>query len=148
MAPGDSGDGIVNGVARRGLFAGPRAPRRMRYWFSLLLVALATGGLSGVPALLAKQKAPQVKTISGIVTDEKGNAIEGAMLEMKDLQTGKVLDIYSQNGGQYQFSDLRFDHDYDIQATYKDIGSEVRQVSSFDTRERLTMNFVIPKSKK
>lgn len=150
MALGDPGDEIRNGVAGcgRGHRMSPRVARPAGRWISRLFVLLATVALSGAPALVAKQKTPQVKTISGIVTDEAGNAIQGAMLEMKDLQTGKVLDIYSQDGGQYQFSDLRFDHDYDIQATFKDVSSEVRQVSSFDTRARLTMNFVIPKSNK
>jgi hypothetical protein len=95
----------------------------------------------------AKQKGPTVKTVSGVVIDDAENFIQGAMIELKDLQTGKVLDIYSQAGGQYQFTDLRFDHDYTVQATYNDVSSEVRQVSSIDTRARLTLNLVIPKTK-
>ena len=61
--------------------------------------------------------------------DEAENTIQGATIELTDIQTGKVLDIYSQEGGQYQLSDLRFDHDYTVKATYKGLSSEVRRIS-------------------
>ena len=35
--------------------------------------------------------------------DEAENTIQGATIELTDLQTEKVLDIYSQEAGQYQF---------------------------------------------
>src|SRR5581483_5414652 len=62
----------------------------------------------------------------------------------KDLQTGKSYSTYSQTDGTYHYSDLQPNHDYEIQAVYKGVASEVRQVSSFDTRMRLTVNLTIP----
>ena len=121
------------------------AAQRARGILPLALAILACV-LAAVPAP-AKQKGPVSKTVSGVVTDDAENFIQGAMIELKDLQSGKVLDIYSQANGQYQFTDLRFDHDYTVQATYHDISSEVRQVSSIDTRARLTLNLVISKTK-
>jgi hypothetical protein len=106
----------------------------------ILLLGAVTG--------LAKDKTPQSKTVSGVVTDETDNFIQGATIELKDLQSGKVLDIYSQEGGQYQFTDLRFDHDYTVQATYKDESSEVRQISSIDLRARLVVNLALLKPNK
>ena len=75
--------------------------------------------LLGAGTGLAKDKTPTTRTVSGVVMDEAENPIQGAMIELTDLQTKKVLDIYSQEGGQYQFTDLRFDHDYTVKATYK-----------------------------
>jgi hypothetical protein len=109
-----------------------------------VLLLLLLGATPGLP----KQKGPVSKTVSGVVSDEGGNFIKGAMVELKDLQSGKVLDNYSQEGGQYQFTDLRFDHDYTVQATFNDVSSEVRQVSSIDTRFRLTLNLTIPRTNK
>lgn len=115
-----------------------------------VLTLMLVGGflLLGVAAGLSKEKKPQSKTVSGVVIDAKENFIQGAAIELKDLQTGKVLDIYSQEEGQYQFTDLRFDHDYTVQAMYKGSYSEVRQVSSFDTRDRLVLNLTIPEPSK
>ena len=106
---------------------------------ALLGTVLAWVAVTG----LAK-KTPPSKTVSGAVFDEAGNIIVGATVELTDRQSGKVLDIYSQQGGQYQFTDLRFDHDYTLKAMYKSGSSELRQVSSLDTRTRPVMNLTIP----
>jgi hypothetical protein len=98
-------------------------------------------------AVLAKEKKLQTKSVSGVVFNEAENTIEGAMVELADAQTGKVLDIYSQQGGTYQFTDLSFDHDYTVKATFKGISSEVRHVSSVDLRARLVLNLTIPETK-
>lgn len=99
------------------------------------------------PEGFAKEKKPPTKTVSGVVMDEAGNGIEGATVELTDLQTKKVLEIYSQEGGQYQYADLMPSHDYTVKATFKGSSSEVRQVSSVDTRSRLVLNLTIPAAK-
>ncbi len=103
---------------------------------------LFTGTMTG----LAKDKTPQTRVVSGQVMDGADNGIVGASVELKDLQTGKVLDIYSQDGGRYQFAGLRFDHDYTVQANYKGLYSESRQVSSLETRTPLVLNLTIAKT--
>lgn len=96
------------------------------------------------PSLEAKKKEPLTKTVSGRVQDQAENGIDGAMVTIKDLQTGKAYSTYSQADGEYHYSDLKPNHDYEIQAAHKGISSEVRQVSSFDTRMRVTINLTIP----
>jgi hypothetical protein len=105
---------------------------------------LAVAWLLHAPGLAAKQKAPTTKTVSGLVTDKAGNGISGATVTLKDLQTGKTVAIYTGANGQYQFSDLDPHHDYQIQAGFKGVGSEARQVNSVDTRMKLVMNLTIP----
>ena len=101
--------------------------------------------LWGAVTGLAKDRQPTTRTITGTVFDDAGNTLQGAAIELTDVQTGKVLDIYSQEAGQYRMSDLRFDHDYTLKAMFKNSTSEVRQVSSFDTRSRPVVNLTIPK---
>ena len=121
-----------------------RAPKLTAFTLMLLGGVLLLGAVTG----LAKEKKPQTRTVSGVVFDETENPIQGATVELTDLQAGKVLDIYSQEGGQYQFTDLRFDHDYTVKAMYKGSSSEARRVSMFETRTRLILNLTIPKPKK
>ncbi len=97
---------------------------------------------------LAKEKKPQSKTVTGVVMDEADNFIQGATVELTDLQTQKVADIYSQEGGHYQFTDLRLYHDYTVKATYKALSSEARQVSSLDMRTRPVLNLTLHKPNK
>lgn len=127
---------------------GARAGRHCgKEWRSLLCKALTAAFvllvISGLN-LEAKKKEPTTKTVSGRVLDPSENGIDGATVTIKDLQTGKSYSTYSQTDGTYHYSDLQPNHDYEIQAVYKGVASEVRQVSSFDTRMRLTVNLTIP----
>jgi hypothetical protein len=91
-----------------------------------------------------KNKAPTTKTVTGQVQDPEEKTLEGAEVTLKDLQTGKALAIYADANGQYQFTDLNPHHDYEIQAKFKGIASETRQVTSFDTRWKVVINLTIP----
>jgi hypothetical protein len=125
------------------------SPAKLKLGTQLLrfvpLVLMFCGALaSGVVAGLAKEKKPPSKTVTGVVFDNANNTIDGATVELRDMQSGQVLDIYSQGGGQYQFTDLSLSHDYKIKAMYKGKSSEERQISSIDTRTRPVMNLTIP----
>ena len=123
-------------------------PRPLSEMTALTLLLLGGILLWGTVTALAKEKAPQTRTVRGVTMDEANNLIQGAVVELTDLQTKKVVDVYSQEGGQYQFTDLRFDHDYTVQARYKNLSSEVRQVSSLDTRTPLVLNLTLHKPSK
>lgn len=122
--------------------------RRAPKLAALTLILLGGAFLLAPSAAFAKDKVPTSRTVRGVVIDEADNFIPGAMIELTDLQTKKVLDIYSQQDGRYQFTDLRFDHDYTIKATFKGTSSESRQISSIDTRWVMDVNLTIPKSNK
>lgn len=118
--------------------------RRFYWGFCVLCGALGLALLLDASGLAAKQKAPATKTVSGMVADKTENGIGGAEVTLKDLQTGKTMAIYADAKGQYHFSDLDPHHDYAIQARFKGVASETRQVSSFDTRSKVVINLSIP----
>jgi len=118
--------------------------RRFSWGARLLCGVLAMAWLLHASGLAAKkQKGPTTKTVSGVVMDKAENAIGGAEVTLKDLQTRKTVAIYAEPNGQYQFADLDPHHDYEIQAKVKGGASETRQVSSFDTRWKLVINLTI-----
>ncbi len=113
-----------------------------------LVVAIVVCALAAPPVLLAgKKKVKPPRTVMGIVHNDSEAPIVGAVVEMTDVQTGKKSVMYSQDGGHYQFSGLKADHDYKVQATYKGIASDVRTASSFDTRNTIRLNLQIPPPK-
>jgi hypothetical protein len=113
-----------------------------------LVVAVVLCTLAAPPVLLAgKKKVKPPRTVMGIVHNDSEAPIIGAVVEMTDVQTGKKSVMYSQDGGHYQFSGLKADHDYKVQATYKGIASDVRTASSFDTRNTIRLNLQIPPPK-
>lgn len=107
-----------------------------------LVFALALAFL--VSSVFGKQKKVTSKTVSGVVLDQAENGIDGATVTLKDLYTGKTIAVYTRDGGHYQFSDLKFNHDYEIHADSKGVKSETRQVSSVDPRARIVLNLKIP----
>jgi hypothetical protein len=120
------------------------SPRRFCWGVRVLCGVLAVAWLLHAPGLAAKEKAPTTKTVSGLVTDKAENGINGATVTLKDLQTGKSVAIYADANGHYRFSDLDPHHDYEIQANFKGVASETRQVSSVDTRMKLVIYLTIP----
>ncbi len=149
MGPGDmsirnlKGSALVRPhPARRGLRNS--ALQRM----ALILVLLGGVLLLGPVVSFGKDHTPTTRTISGVVTDDADNTLQGATIELTDVQTGKVLDIYSQADGKYLYTDLRFDHDYTVKAMYKGSSSEVRRISILETRWTLVLNLTVPQPKK
>jgi hypothetical protein len=104
---------------------------------------LALLSLAGARLVVAKQKAPTTKTVSGMVMDKATNGIGGAEVTLKDKETGTSTAIYAESNGAYKFSDLDPHHDYEIQAKFQGMTSETRQINSFDTRLRLVINLTL-----
>src|SRR5208282_5638951 len=98
------GDMICRNLLRKALPNGnPRREESRRPSPKLAALTLMfLGGilLMGASAGWAKDKVPTSRTVSGMVMDAAENPIQGAAIELTDLQTKKVLDIYSQQGGQ------------------------------------------------
>jgi len=112
----------------------------------MLAAAVAVALLVVWPAA-AKEKKPVTRTITGSVLDPAENGIAGASVELTDLRTGKKVAIYSQQGGRYEFADLKPDDDYQVQASYKNQPSEVRKVTSLIREMRVVIYLHIPPPK-
>ena len=94
-----------------------------------------------LPRSSAKEKKPVTKTIAGAVVDGADNPIAGAAVELSDVQDNKKTAKYSQKDGKYQFTDLDPKHDYEVQASFKGMSSELRRVSTLDDRHLVVVNF-------
>jgi hypothetical protein len=96
---------------------------------------------------------PQVKEdtsqriIEGVVLDADKNPVPRAVLQLKDLRTLQVRSFVSQVDGKYRFTGLRLDTDYEVKATLADLSSEVKRVSSYDSRNTVTVNFTLAAKK-
>jgi hypothetical protein len=149
MGHGDLDFRDLNRSAAPGNVPAKRASHRRGLGLAALTLMLTAGVLFlGAATGAAKDKQPTTRIVSGTVYDDAQNTILGATIELKDSQTGKVLDIYSQESGEYQYSGLRFDHDYTIKAMFKGSSSEVRRISMFDTRWHMVLNLTVPKQAK
>lgn len=91
-----------------------------------------------------KEKPPKpsnARTISGMVKDEKDNPISGAIVQIKDMKTSKVVDFATKADGKFIFRDLHMDIDYELDAKHDGITSPVKKVSIYDTRHDIVLMF-------
>ena len=118
------------------------APRTASAAFlcACLLIAVSA------PVLEGKEQKPS-RTVAGVVTDESDNPITGAVVVLTDLQTGKKSATYTGADGAYQYAGLEVTRDYEVQASYKGLSSQLRKVSIVDPRARVTINLRIPPPK-
>lgn len=79
------------------------------------------------------EKALTTRTVSGQVTDQTGQVLEGALVTLTDNKTNEKTSFFTKKDGRYKFEDLSFHNDYEVQARYKDWSSEPRKLSQYDT---------------
>ncbi|HEX3683789.1 MAG TPA: carboxypeptidase-like regulatory domain-containing protein [Bryobacteraceae bacterium] len=84
------------------------------------------------PMIEKKQKAPTSRTVTGKVVDDTGQPLEGALVTLTDGKTHAKTTAITKKDGRYNFEDLSFTIDYEVQARYKDSLSPVRKLSQYD----------------
>jgi hypothetical protein len=84
------------------------------------------------PLIGKKQKAPTSRSLSGKVVDETGQPLEGALVTLTDNKTHIKTTAITKKDGRYNFDELSFNNDYELQARYKNSDSTPRKLSQYD----------------
>ncbi len=116
-----------------------------------LFVLLAAAGLALTLALLtsaqdAKREA-QLRTVHGIVTDKSESPIPSGVVFLKNTRSNAVRSYIADDQGNYRFSGLDPNTDYEIHAEKDGATSPTRTVSSFDSKKDIVVNLKIDKKK-
>ncbi len=111
---------------------------------ALLIVLAMTLSLATSSAFgQKKEKVPAEKTVTGIVTDVNGNAVPGAVVQLKNMKTLQVKSFIAKEKGDYYFHGLSVDVDYQLLAQANGKESPTRTISTFDNHMTLTINFQV-----
>ena len=108
---------------------------------------------SGKPSVILENhekppKGSNARTITGLVKDEHDNPVRGAIVQLKDMKTSKVVDFATKEDGKFSFRDLHMDYDYELIAKHDGLTSPVKKVSIYDTRKDVILTFKLePPSK-
>ena len=86
-------------------------------------------------------KPSKQRTIQGIVKDQADNPAPGAIVQLKDLRTSKVVDFATKDDGKFAFRELRLDVNYELVARRGDLETPVKKVTIYDTRNQVILNF-------
>jgi hypothetical protein len=89
------------------------------------------------------------RTIQGFVKDQADNPLAGAIVQLKDTKTSKIIDFATKDDGRFAFRDLSMEINYELLAKRGDLATPVRKVSIYDTRKDVIINFTLePPTKK
>jgi hypothetical protein len=95
-----------------------------------------------------KREAASERTVQGTVADPDGKFINGAVVQLKDGRSLQVRSFITQQNGEYHFSNLKVDNDYQLKADFNGMTSGWKTLSVFDSRKVPVINLKLEKPEK
>jgi hypothetical protein len=109
--------------------------------FSLLFLFVFAG------ASQDSKKETQLRTVRGVVTDKSENPLPNSVVFLKNLRTNAVRSNFADSEGNYRFSGLDPNADYEVHAELEGAKSPARNVSYLDSRREMVINLKIDRKK-
>lgn len=109
----------------------------------LVLLAMAFAVSAGAQA----KHEGNLKTVRGVVLDKSDNAVSSAVVFLKNARSNQVKSYIADSQGNYRFTGLDPNADYEIHAEKEGEKSQTRNVSSFDTRLDIVLNLKLEHKK-
>jgi carboxypeptidase family protein len=118
--------------------------------FGLALLLIATLSIAGTPQDKDKEAAKHeasLKTVRGLITDKAESPIPASVVFLKNTRSNAIRSYISDDSGNYRFSGLDPNVDYEIHAEKDGAKSQTRTISSFDSKKDIILNLKIDKKK-
>jgi hypothetical protein len=113
----------------------------------LFSMALTLVLLAGIAAAQDARHEAQLRTVRGVVMDKSDSPIPSSVVFLKNTRSNAVRSYISDDQGNYRFSGLDPNADYEIHAEKDGASSSTRTVSSFDSKKEIVLNLKIEKKK-
>ncbi len=117
---------------------------RMRVLGVLLLLC---AGFAAAQNSKNEKNETHLRTVSGVVMDKSENPLPGSVVFLKNLRTNAVSSRFADKDGNYKFTGLDPNVDYEVHAELENEKSASRTMSSLDSRKEMTLNLKIDKKK-
>jgi hypothetical protein len=112
----------------------------------LLIATLSVAAGAQQDKEAAKHEA-SLKTVRGLVTDKSESPIPAGVVFLKNTRSNAIRSYISDDAGNYRFSGLDPNIDYEIHAEKDGAKSQTRTISSFDSKKEIVLNLKIDKKK-
>ncbi len=93
--------------------------------------------------LVARDQPNATRTLQGEVMKDTEAPLSGAVVYLKNTRTMAVRSVISDGKGNYRFSSLSPNIDYEVYAEYNGAKSDKKTLSTFDSRSTVTINLKI-----
>ncbi|MBZ5645392.1 MAG: carboxypeptidase-like regulatory domain-containing protein [Acidobacteriia bacterium] len=111
---------------------------------TVVVMAMAAGMLY---AQGSKGKDSELRTVRGTVIDKDEAPVDSAVVYLKNLHTQDIVTHLSAGDGQFRFSGLDLNVDYEIHAEKEAWASSSRSISNFDTRKEFVLTLKLDRKK-
>jgi hypothetical protein len=109
--------------------------------FLPLLMMLVLSALAG--AAKDQKKEPPLRTVRGQVVDKDEKSLPSAIVYLKNLKSQSETTHIADDEGNYRFSGLDPNVDYEIHAEHQGKSSAKRTISTFDSRKEIIIQLKI-----
>jgi protocatechuate 3,4-dioxygenase beta subunit len=105
---------------------------RARLRFAIVVALGISFSLSAAPQ--DKKSDAQLRTIRGTVLDKDETPVPSGVVYLLNVKTEAVKTYIADEAGNYRFTGLDPNVDYEVHAEHNDMTSPTRTISSFDSR--------------
>lgn len=102
---------------------------------------------AGFAVAQSSKKESHLRSASGQVTDKSDEPAAGAVVFLKNMRTSAVSSRFADKDGNYRFSGLDPNADYELHAEMGDLQSSVKSMLSLDSRKEVALNLKLNKKK-
>ena len=113
----------------------------------ILACAIAISALGQEQTKEQKRAEAQLRVLHGSVIDKAENPIPSSVVYLKNVKSQAVKTYIADESGNYRFSGLDPNVDYEIHAEHDDLSSPVRTISSFDSRRDIEVTLKLSRKK-
>jgi protocatechuate 3,4-dioxygenase beta subunit len=89
----------------------------------------------------------ELRTIHGSVLDKSENPVPSSVVYLLNVKTESIRTYIADDMGEYRFSGLDPNVDYEVHAEHDDLTSSTRTISSFDSRRDIEVTLKLAHTK-
>ena len=95
----------------------------------------------------SKGRDSELRTVRGTVVDKDEAPVESAVVYLKNMRTQDIITHISDAEGQFRFSGLDLNADYEVHAERQGMSSSPRAISNFDDRKEFVVTLKLDRKK-
>lgn len=103
--------------------------------FSAWLILLAFAA-----SLVAQNNDTNTRSVQGVVTDSADKPVASAVVQLKDTKSLQIRSFITQADGDYHFTGLSTNVDYEVKADKDGASSGTKTLSVFDSKKSANIN--------
>jgi hypothetical protein len=119
----------------------------MKFRRQVVALAVALTFFAAFVGAQEAKKESQLRSVQGIVTDKAETPIPAGVVFLKNTRNNAVRSYIADETGNYKFSGLDPNTDYEIHAEKDGAKSPTRAISSFGSRKEVVVNLKIDTKK-